>query len=795
MDQERWARINEIFHQACERAPAERDAFLRSMCAGDTELHDAVRTLLDQDARAEGALAGVVLGALDRLPVQFGPGSRVGPYRIVRELGRGGMGAVYLAERADEQFEQRVALKLIKPGLDTEQILKRFRAERQILARLQHANIARLLDGGVTEEGNPFFAMEHVDGVRIDDYCAAHGLGVDERLALFRAVCGAVMYAHTQLIVHGDLKPANMLVGADGQVRLLDFGLARVLTEEPGSEQTQAGFRALTPAYASPEQVRGERVGTATDVYALGVILYELLAGVRPYELDSASAQDVERIVCTTQPEPPSARATAVTTSADGGAAALRLRRRLKGDLDVICLKALRKEPERRYGSVEAMLADIERHQRGFPVLARPDSAGYRVGRFVSRHRTGMGVGVAILIAVSGLVGFYTWRLAGERDRARLEATRAEQVSQFLKELFAVSDPRESGGETITARELLDKGADRLDTELVDQPEIRASMMRLIGDVYAGLGLNTRARTLLERALAEHRRLHGPVHAEVATSEVMLAVVLDNQDDLEAADSLFAHALVTRERLLGPDHADVLEVLHHVTNLRAQQGRLDEAVAIGRRVLDLEKRQVPADERRVANAAVRLGGLLRDDGQLDEAEQLLRDGLERQRVLYGDTSLRVASTARNLGALLRRRGSLDAAEPLLREALDIRRKMLGELHPDFIVALSTLGGLMGDRGNVTGAIAALAEVIELETRSAGKPTSNLAVYHYNLGNVLRDDGRADQAVSHYTESMRVQDAVLPAGHPNRAMPRMALAGVHSGRAPLRRCGAAVARVG
>ncbi|MGH7472284.1 MAG: serine/threonine protein kinase, partial [Longimicrobiales bacterium] len=512
MDPARWDRINELFHGALEREPRDRDLFLRAACADDASLYHEVHALLAAEAAAQRALGGMVSDAVTSLLDTSMEGKPVGPYRVVREIGHGGMGAVYLAERVDGQFEQQVALKLIKQGMDTEQFLRRFRAERQILARLQHPHIARLLDGGIDHDGRPYFALEYVAGEPIDRYCDARGLAVDDRLALFVDACRAVMYAHGNLVVHRDLKPAHILVTEDGQVRLLDFGIAKVLREdeEASAGLTQVGIRALTPAYASPEQVRGEAVGTSTDVYSLGVILYELLTGARPYDVEQRSPAEVERVVCHTEPERPSTKVlhswgasaqAAQTFGRAHGVDVTRARRRLTGDLDVICLKALQKDPARRYPSVEALLEDIRRNLAGLPVLARPDAIGYRLAKFAGRHRVGLMGTAATLVLIASVAAFYTVRLSNERDRAQQEAAKAEQVATFLRGLFEVSDPSESRGQTVTARELLDQGAQRIERELASQPVVRAAMMRVIGDVYHSLGLHTSAKPLLERAL------------------------------------------------------------------------------------------------------------------------------------------------------------------------------------------------------------------------------------------------------------------------------------------------------
>ncbi len=410
--EDRWIQIQALFDATLARPKDERTAFLRAACGDDPALYAEVASLLEADDGSHSLLDG---SALDAFPeVMLMEGQRVGAYRILHEIGAGGMGTVFLAERADGQFEQRVALKLIKRGMDTEQILQRFRSERQILARLNHPHITRLFDGGLTDDGLPFFAMEYVEGVPIDAYCDVHHLTIEERLHVFRAVGEAVQYVHRNLIVHRDLKPENILITGDGTVKLLDFGIAKVLGNDE-SANTQVGRRVMTPAYAAPEQIRGEPITTATDVYALGLVLYELLSGHRPYRLSGASQVERESLICSSEPSPPSTMVGRVETASDREVTPAtisltrrtrtdRLRRRLSGDLDTICLKALRKEPERRYISAEQFVEDVRRHLAGLPVMARRETAAYRMQKFIRRHRSGVVAAIILLLGLGTLL-------------------------------------------------------------------------------------------------------------------------------------------------------------------------------------------------------------------------------------------------------------------------------------------------------------------------------------------------------------------------------------------------------
>ncbi|MFQ5572464.1 MAG: serine/threonine protein kinase, partial [Rhodothermales bacterium] len=469
-EREHWPLIDDLFAAALDHPPEERTAFIDRACTGNPALRDELESLLRAYHASEHYLEAIDADRARALIESVGElvceEQRIGPYQVVRELGRGGMGAVFLAERADGQFEQQVALKLIKRGMDSDAILRRFLRERQILAHLRHENIARLLDGGVSDEDRPYFAMEYIDGLPLPDYCDTHRLDVEARLRLFQDVCRAVQYAHRSLIVHRDLKPSNMLVTEDGTVKLLDFGIAKLLDPEAQSGATaltEAGLRAMTPEYAAPEQVRGEPVTTATDVYTLGVVLYELLTGHRPYQFERREPKAIARVINDVEPELPSTAVrretdiqhtdgttetvTPLSVSRARSTQPDRLRRRLSGDLDTVVLKALRKEPERRYASAEAFVEDIRRHLAGLPVLAQKDTLAYRASKFVRRHTVGVVFATALGLLTLGSAVV----MALQQAETMREAAKAEEVKSFVMSLFEMSDPDASKGETITA--------------------------------------------------------------------------------------------------------------------------------------------------------------------------------------------------------------------------------------------------------------------------------------------------------------------------------------------------------
>lgn len=460
----KWDRIQQVFEEASQLPPGQRTEWLSEVCQGDRTLFLQVESLLLSLEQESGLLEKQVASYANTVATV--PPERVGPYRILSEIGHGGMGAVYLAERADEQYRRQVAIKIIRsfsaPPLE---LVRRFRMERQILASLQHVNIAQMLDGGVTDDGIPYFAMEYVKGVRIDEYCHRKLLTVRQRIELYRDVCSAVQHAHRNLVIHRDIKPGNILVTDDGILKLLDFGIAKLLQSGNAPEEmrttalTAAAERPRTPEYASPEQINGGAITTATDVYALGVVLYELLAGCHPFANFRSEIRRLERAICETEPHRPSATGSAFADQ-------------IKGDLDSIVLKALRKEPEQRYESVEQFSNDLGRYLNGFPVGARRGTQRYRAGKFVLRHRFGVAVAIAFVVVLAGF-GIAMSILAARLSR---EKTRAQKESEFLSSLFSNYDPYRNQGHALSAKELLDRGAQRISSELKDEPEVSSDL-------------------------------------------------------------------------------------------------------------------------------------------------------------------------------------------------------------------------------------------------------------------------------------------------------------------------------
>ncbi|KAA3660443.1 MAG: serine/threonine protein kinase [Calditrichaeota bacterium] len=756
MNQERWNRVQQLFEAALDKPDSERESFLEEACADDESLIAEVRSLLQADAESHSLLQGHALDAVDFPLEENLVGKKVGHYKITEQIAVGGMGAVYLAERADGQFTQTVALKLIKHGMDSTAILKRFHYERQILARLQHANIARLLDGGLTADGTPYFTMEYVKGLPIDQYCRENDLSLVRRLRLFQTVCDAVEYAHRNLIVHRDIKPGNIFVTDDGEVKLLDFGIAKLLDEDDSVEAqplTVAGNRVMTPEYASPEQVRGKAVTTLSDVYSLGIVLFELLAGTRPFDIKDLSPAEVEKIFCETEPPKPSTKMTQVKDIAEGHA--VQNNRLLRGDLDNICLMAMRKEPQRRYRSVQEFNEDIARYLTGRPVQARPATLGYRSGKFINRHKLGVAAAFGVFVVLAGLISFYTLRLADERDKAQLEAQKAAQISQFVTSLFEISNPDEAKGRTITARELLDQGAAKIEKELASQPEVQARMMEVIGGVYQNLAQLTEADSLLRKSLAIQEELNENPTAEYGRSLWILGKVSAQQGDYEAADSLQRLSLQIRKNIYGEKNEAVAQSLSSLSKNQYQKGDYAAAESLATAALKIRTSLFGEINAGVALNLDDLGWLAHEQSHFDVADSLHRRALAIRRQIFGEENLEVAESLNNLGSALYGKGDLASAEPYIRQALAIRTKLLGPDHPQTTYNRTNLAVMLEGQGKLAEAEGMFREIYRTHVAKLGADHPVIADDLTDIGRVLTAQGHFEEAEPLFEEAAQL----------------------------------------
>lgn len=692
-----WPRVKALFQTLAERPRSEAEAALRALEGEEPAAVAEVRGLLDAHREGGGAIGEALaresedLAAAVRLPQRVG--HRAGSYSLLRLLGEGGMGEVWLAERADDVFHKQVAVKLVRSGLLTASAHERFRTEREALARLEHPNIVRLLDGGTDEDGVPYLVMEYVDGEPIERYCEARALKLRDRMRLFIQVCSAVEEAHRNLIVHRDIKPGNVLVTVDGTVKLLDFGIAKLL-ESGGSSLTRTALAPATPAFASPEQLAGAPVTTATDVYALGVLLYRLIAGRHPYPLEDEPIAEVARVIRDTQPEQPSHAVATAATSPEPAAIGLPLpslharrawSRELRGDLDAIVLTALRKEPARRYGSAALFALDLARYLEGLPVSATPDSLGYRAGKFMRRHRAGVAAAAVILASLLGglLATVQAARIAREeRDRARLERAKAERINAFLQQMLASADPSwYSAGYgkrgDIRVVDVLDQAESKVDSVLAEHPEVRAELHETIGKTYLGLGSSAQAARHFEAAVALYTTLKGEQNPKVAEALYYLGAAKVWNGDLPGAERLYRRSIEILRRV-DPRNANLPFVLQDLAGLRAK-AKPAEAESLLKEALALARLRSGAKAAATRSIYSTLGQVVEARGDLDQAERISR-GLIATCRQSNDRWL-LSGELLVLGKILEKRGRHADAEAAGLEAVALAREIYGEGHP------------------------------------------------------------------------------------------------------------------
>ncbi len=758
-----WVRIDAALDALFDAPAADRPSLQARLVAADPQLEPHLQRLLRADSAPVGPLdagvAGRDLEPLAGLDPPSPPPRRVGRYRILRELGRGGMGTVYLGERDDGEFRQTVAVKVLKRGMDTDEILRRFLRERQILARLEHPGIARLIDGGATEDGRPYFVMEFVDGEPLTTFADRRRLSLRARLALFDQVCDAATFAQHHLVVHRDLKPANILVTEAGRVTLLDFGIAKLLTDadDDRSLVTAAEVRLLTPAYAAPEQLRGEPVTTATDVYALGIILYELLAGQHPFRApQTARAGGVpDRTL-----RPMSQVVTTATASARRTNPRA-LRRQLRGDLATIVARALREEPDLRYATAADLRNDLDRFRRGRPVTARPASSGYRLRKYLRRHRLELAATTAVTLALlSGLVG-----TAWQARVAAREAARANEVKTFLLGLFEAADPDAAPGTEPSVTDLLRQGRERIDREFAQDPATRADIYTLLGNLHEALGDYDEARPLLERSLALQRGLRGEDAPEVRSALYELGSLAVRAAAYPRADSLLSEALARFERDGNRDSKELVDLYNDLGVLQSRLGDHTAAEASYRRSLAMCRRLFGDDDPEVATGLDNLGALLAEDRRGEEAEPLLREALAiRRRHLAPDHSA-IATSLHNLAFAVSQLGRPEEAEALYREAIGRRRLLFPDGHPLLAGTLREYGRLLLKLDRLDEAEAYFGEAIAMYQRFYQDEHVDTAMARNELALVAYRRGDYERAASDFATALEIFEHLLPDDHP------------------------------
>ena len=744
-----------------------RDAFDQMVPLGRAEQDDQLARIPDEWLRVElASLLAAERTAGDRfdqppiLPDDFADelagdgmeGIRIGAYRVTREIGHGGMGAVYEALRDDDAFTKRVAIKMVSSGRDTAQVRRRFHHERQILARLEHRNIAALLDGGVTDDGRAYFAMEFIEGERIDRYCERHHLGVRERLQLFRQVCGAVQYAHQHLIIHRDLKPSNILVTPDGTVKLLDFGIAKLLdlSDTADPELTQTGVVPMTLMYASPEQRRGRPVATASDVYSLGVVLYELLSGKRPFDGESAIDQADQL------PQPPSAVA-----------ADRRLQRTLAGDLDSIVLKALRPEPALRYGSAELLSDDINNYLLGAPVTAQSGALSYRTGKFVRRHAAAV---IAAALAIAALMGATVVSLhqaqvaRTERDRAVRESRRTHEVTAFFQDVFASAKPDRQGS-AVTVVQAIDSAIARADSAFIGEPDLHAAIKLTLGSTLTNMYLYQRAKPLLEDALRLRQGIDGDApSAEKADALFDLGAIESEIGDAGKAESLFRASLAMRGRIAPGDSARIYEGMSNVAEALLNQGKVKESVALYDTVARALDRLRPGNVTLRATTRANMGTAMSQLGRYVEAEPVLREAVRLFEQASGPNSPAVASALQPLAGTLVFNGKYVEAEQVARRGVAINEKEFGRTNPATVSAMRQMTSAMVESGRCSEAMPYIREMLALRGNVMAETDPTLGVALLQLGQCQALGGELAASEATLRDALAVRTAAFGPAH-------------------------------
>jgi serine/threonine protein kinase/tetratricopeptide (TPR) repeat protein len=821
MDSAHWKRIQDLFHAAADLPAPEQRAFLKNACGDNDGLAAEVLALLAEDSHGSSLLdrdvaqvAGQVFDESSAPSFSF---KEFGPYRIKQMLGEGGMGVVYLAARSD--LGTLVAIKFLRDAWLSPARRERFASEQRTLAQLNHSSIARLYDADTLDDGTPWFVMEYVEGVPLVEYCRRNGCSIERRLELFRAVCEAVLYAHQHAVIHRDLKPSNILVKNDGSVRLLDFGIAKQIENlETPAEQTRDGLRLMTPAYAAPEQFRGERVGIRTDVYSLGVILYELLAGRLPFDFSNRSAVEAERILAETEPEKPSvaasrAKESQLTTDTRVPTAS----KTAWADLDVLCLTAMHKDAARRYQSVEALIRDIDHYLKGEPLEARLDTWRYRAGKFVRRNRQPVIAAAAVIALILGVVVFFTVRLAIARNAALAEAARTQRIQQFMSNLFQGGDEAAGPSDDLRVITLLDRGVQEA-RALDGDPQVQAELYQTLGEIYQKLGKLDQAESLMRSALDERKSIFGADSREVAETLVALGLLRADQAKLDDAERLVRDGLAMSKRHLPSNHPDVvkataalgkvledrgeyqqaIQVLNEAVRLQSSgaadatvtpelasslselanthfyAGHYDTSEALNERVLAMNRQLYGERHPLVADTLINLGAIQLDLGHYKEAEEFDRQALEINRAFYGNDHPETASALTILGRALVFEGRYDEATDLLQQALTIQERVYGKVHPRVATVLNDLGSAALHEGKLDDAEADFQRMADICRQVYGDKHYLVATALSNLASVYMERKQYTRAEEIYRDVVRRYTEALSPSHPNTGIARIKL---------------------
>jgi len=785
MDQENWQKVEEIVDTVLKLDQSERQDYIEEACEGDQELMKSVTDFLKNIEQADTAkyleehdqyreFEADLAKSGDKSAGKSLVGKEIDAYKVTELISHGGMGSVYLAVRSDDLHDERVALKILPYGMDTPSNLDRFKRERKILAKLDHPNIARLLDGGVTEEGLSYLAMEYVDGMPIHEYCRQKRLSIEQRLKLFESVCRAIQYAHQNTVIHRDLKPSNILVTEDNTIKILDFGIAKLLEpEDPETSifETRTGVRLFTLGYAAPEQIEGGTVTTATDTYELGVLLYELLVGVHPFDLEGKNLPEIEQLIRKQTPDRPSEKfdklspdqqnqvahrsSTEVSTLVD----------QLEGDLDAIVMKTLRKEPEARYRSAGALLDDQDRRKKNLPLTAREDSWRYKAGKFLKRHKAALSVAAGFLLLIISFATFYTWQITEERNQVQQEAQKAKQISSFLVNIFQEGNPNVAETDTLTARQLLNRGLDKVGQ--LQNPRLKAEMLNILGKSYTGLGDYTTASKLLKKAINLSKQVDTKESRILQAKALFnLGTLKSNQQEFTTAVPYLREAYTIRSEELGEPHPETIRSLSNLGRYMRNTGKLDSAEFYTRKALSIQNENPSAyPDSLLLDTKHDLAYVLRKQTQYKEAELLYKEIISEMREKENVDQSKLLNIYNNLGYLYREQENYEKAESYYRKSLQISARIRGKAHPSTNIIRSNLANALALNHK-------LEEAEQLFKEEAELIKDKYSDNHWRSGRALVQVGyflmldrqQFNEAESYLSEGVAIYKKVLGSDH-------------------------------
>lgn len=779
-----WDEISQLYESLSEKDKEKREKYYLDKNVS-LEVRSEIEALIDLetpskeyfDQLSENVISPAILEMGD-LPPSSG---RVYNYKILKKIGRGGMGTVYLAERDDDVFKSQVAVKILRRGFKHEEIIAGFRAERQILAQLNHPSITHLLDGGMTTDGRPYFIMEYVDGKTITDYCNEHRLSIVERLEIFKQICDTLAYAHQNLVIHRDLKPANILVTNDGNVKLLDFGIAKFIDEkQPILKKTAVSKqRLLTPEYASPEQIQSGPMNTATDIYQLGLVLYKLICGKLPFSFHEKSFPDTERIILKEEPVAPSKKFSQSDPDerkkiAENCSTTVQaLKAKLKNDLDSITLMALKKRPEDRYQSIMEFKEDIERYQNDLPVKSHGNRFEYRVSKYIKRNRVNIAIAVLFLTMLLSFAMIYNFSVTQQRNYAQQEAAKAAQVTSFLIDMFEANDPNQAQGNEFTARELLDRGKEQISL-LSDIPEIQAELYQVTGQIYRRLGSFEEADELYQTALQIRNNLFESENQAILSIYNQQGLLYSDMGDYDRAETILRHALSIAENsstIFDPVYAETISNLAYVLR---RTGKYDEAEKMFQKSYEITSRNLGNEHPSTIENLSSIGVTLLNKGDYEGARQILQNVLDIRLKSLGSSHPDVAMSMNSLGALLLNIGRFDEAENLFRESLETRINLFGEMHPKVALTMNNLGIALREQGFLENSYSTMTRALEIRSEVLGSDNINTAISKFTLGNLLLEMGSANEANQLLTDAHRVFSNQLTENHSFTARTKMAL---------------------